>query len=82
MEDKNTTNPIVKSKKNLPKKPTLSETIADYKAEFKKIVWPTKQDLARKTVTVILTSLLVGIIVSCMDIIYSAGYDCILSLLG
>lgn len=89
MEEKNTTNPNEKNESKKQKqpvkknsKPTVSETIADYKAEFKKIVWPTKEVLAKKTVTVILTSLLVGIIVSCMDIVYSAGYDCILSLLG
>ncbi|MEY8321760.1 preprotein translocase subunit SecE [Lachnospiraceae bacterium 46-61] len=89
MEENNTTNPSEKNESKKQKKqpnknakPTFSETIADYKAEYKKIVWPTKQDLARKTVTVILTSLLVGVIVSCMDIVYSAGYDCILSLLG
>ena len=87
MEEKNTTNPSGKTKeqKKLPKKndkPTFSETIADYKAEFKKIVWPTKQELAKKTVTVILTSLLVGVIITCMDMVYSGGYDCILNLLG
>lgn len=89
MAENNTTNPsgkdeLKKQKKqpNKNSKPTFSETIADYKAEFKKIVWPTKQELAKKTVTVILTSLLVGVIVSCMDIVYSAGYDCILNLLG
>lgn len=87
MEEKNTTNPSGKTKgqKKLPKKndkPTFSETIADYKAEFKKIVWPTKQELAKKTVTVILTSLLVGVIITCMDMVYSGGYDYILTLLG
>lgn len=90
MEEKNTTNPSGKNESKKQKKqpnkkntkPTFSETVADYKAEFKKIVWPTRQELAKKTVTVILTSLLVGVIVSCMDIVYSAGYDCILNLLG
>ena len=87
MEEKNTTNPSGKTKeqKKLPKKndkPTFSETIADYKAECKKIVWPTKQELAKKTVTVILTSLLVGVIITCMDMVYSGGYDYILTLLG
>ena len=87
MEEKNTTNPSGKTKeqKKLPKKndkPTFSETIADYKAEFKKIVWPTRQELAKKTVTVILTSLLVGVIITCMDMVYSGGYDYILTLLG
>ena len=56
MEENNTTNPNEKNeskkqKKQQPKKnakPSFSETVADYKAEFKKIVWPTRQDLAKK----------------------------------
>ena len=90
MQENNTTNPSeknesTKEKKQKPKKntkPSFSETVADYKAEFKKIVWPTKQELAKRTVTVILTSLLVGVIITCMDFVYSGGYDWILSLLG
>ncbi len=90
MEENNTTNPNEKNeskkqKKQQPKKnakPSFSETVADYKAEFKKIVWPTRQDLAKKTVTVILTSLLVGVIITCMDFVYSGGYDWVLNLLG
>ena len=90
MQENNTTNPSEKNeskkeKKQKPKKnakPGFSETVADYKAEFKKIVWPTKQELAKRTVTVILTSLLVGVIITCMDFVYSGGYDWILSLLG
>ena len=90
MQENNATNPSEKNeskkeKKQKPKKnakPGFSETVADYKAEFKKIVWPTKQELAKRTVTVILTSLLVGVSITCMDFVYSGGYDWILSLLG
>jgi len=63
-------------------KPTFGEIIADYRAEFKKIVWPSRKDLAKQTVTVIFTSILVGLIIFCMDTVYTTGYDFILGLLG
>ena len=90
MEEKNTTNPSEKNelKQAKPKqvkqvnKASFSDTIADYKAEFKKIIWPKRDELSKKTVTVIITSLLVGVIIFCMDTIYTTGYNFILSLLG
>lgn len=89
MEEKNTTNPSEKneSKKESKKqekkgdKPGFSETFRDYKAEFQKIIWPNRDEIAKKTVTVIITSLFIGAIIFCMDTIYTAGYDVILSLL-
>ncbi len=89
MEEKNTTNPSEKneskqsskkSRKN--EKPGFSETLKDYKAEFQKIIWPKRSELGKKTVTVIVTSLLMGVIITCMDTVYTVGYDFLLSLLG
>ena len=68
------------NKKN--KKHSFSETVADYKAEFKQIVWPTRKEAASKTVTVIVTSLLIGAIIFCMDTVFGGGYNFILSLLS
>ncbi len=34
-----------------------------YKAEFKKVVWPSRKDLIKETVTVIFLSLIVGVII-------------------
>jgi len=90
MEEKNITSPSEKNelKQATPKqgkkesKATFSSTVADYKAEFKKIIWPKRDELSKKTVTVIITSLLVGVIIFCMDTIYTTGYNFILSLLG
>lgn len=89
MEEKNTTNPSEKNeqqakpkqqKKEEPKK--SSSKWDDYKAEFRKIIWPKKEELAKKTVTVVFTSILIGAIIFCMDTVYTAGYDLLLSLLG
>ena len=63
-------------------KESFSDKAKDYKAEFKKIVWPNRQEVLKKTVTVIVTSLLMGVIIFCMDTVYTTGYNLILSLLG
>ena len=39
------------------------------KAEFKKIVWPDKKKLAKQTVAVIVCSLVLGVIISIVDVI-------------
>lgn len=90
MEEQNTTNPNEKdeSKQKKPKqsqnheKATFSDTVKDYKAEFRKIIWPNREEMTKKTITVIFTSLLVGVVIFCMDTVYTAGYNFILSLLG
>lgn len=71
------TKPAQAKKKNSDK-----DTFADYKAEFKKIVWPDRADMVKRTATVIVTSLIVGVIIFCMDTVFSAGYSAILGLMG
>lgn len=89
MEEKNTTNPNekndgkekpAKAKEN--HKETLSDKWQDHKAEFHKIIWPKKEELGKKTITVIFTSLLVGALIFCMDTVYTVGYNVLLNLLG
>ena len=43
------------------------------KGEFKKIVWPDKTTLAKQTVTVIFVSLLVGAMITVIDLLFQAG---------
>ena len=64
------------------KKGNDKDTFADYKAEFKKIVWPGRPEIAKKTVTVIVTSLIVAGIIFCMDTVLSTGYSTMISLIG
>ncbi len=52
-------------------KPGFGELVADHKAEFKKIVWPNKSDVIKKTGTVIVTSIFIGAVVFCMDTVFS-----------
>lgn len=77
MEQKTTNNPNEKHKK-----PSLGAVIADHKAEFKKIVWPKKDEIAKKTATVIVTSLLIGLIVFCYDTVFMGAIDMAMSLFG
>ena len=45
------------------------------KAEFKKIFWPDKNTLAKQTVAVVSVSVILGVIISVIDIIVQYGID-------
>ena len=45
------------------------------KAEFKKIFWPDKNTLAKQTVAVVSVSVILGVIISIVDIIVKYGID-------
>ena len=55
--------------------------IAKHKAEFKKIKWPTRQELIKETVVVIFISLIVGAIIFGVDEVVQIGFSKILSIL-
>ncbi|MDY6325676.1 MAG: preprotein translocase subunit SecE [Catonella sp.] len=38
------------------------------KTEFKKIIWPTKKDLGRESTSVIATTVVLGLIISLLDL--------------
>ena len=89
MEEKNITNQTNEVKQTKPapqakakKKDNDKDTLADYKAEFKKIVWTTRIEVVKKTATVIVTSFIIGVIIFCMDTVFTAGYSAIIGLLG
>ena len=50
------------------------------KAEFKKIIWPNKQSLARQTVAVISASVVLGILIALMDYIIQYGVEFLVGL--
>ena len=45
------------------------------KAEFKKVFWPDKNTLAKQTVAVVSVSVILGVIISVIDIIVKYGID-------
>ena len=48
----------------------ISDFLKGVKAEFKKIVWPTKDDIVKQTIAVISSSIVLGIIISILDFIF------------
>lgn len=48
------------------------------KAEFKKIVWPDKESLAKQSVAVIIVTFIVGVIVAILDSVIKYGIDVII----
>ncbi|WP_317855698.1 preprotein translocase subunit SecE [Chakrabartyella piscis] len=85
-ENKNTSTNQTSANKKVEAKKTKKndgkDSFADYKAEFKKIVWPDRPEVIQKTFTVIVTSLLIGAIIFCMDTVFSTAYNGIIGLLG
>lgn len=90
MEELKTANPNEKnevkkasSKKSPAKeKEGLSKKLADCKAEAKKIVWPNRETVKKNTITVIITSLLIGAIIFGMDTVYTTVLNLFIGLLA
>lgn len=56
--------------------------IKDLRGELNKVVWASKEDLTKQTITVVCTSLLFGAIISCMDYIYDFGFKVFVQVLS
>ena len=50
------------------------------KAEFKKIIWPNKEEVRKQTIAVILISLVVGLVIAVLDMGLQYGIDFIINL--
>ena len=50
------------------------------KSEFKKIIWPTKDALVKESVSVIVISVILGIIIAIVDVGVKYGFDKLLQL--
>lgn len=76
---KNELKPKKQSKKN---NQSFSETVKDYKAEFHKIIWPNRFEVSKKTVTVMVTSLIVAGAIFFMDTVFTTGLNLLINLIG
>lgn len=54
---------------------TPTRWIDGLKSEFRKIIWPNKEDLAKQTAAVIIVSVIVGIIIAIVDTVVQYGID-------
>lgn len=50
------------------------------KAEFKKIVWPDRTSAAKQTVAVVIISIILGLIIAFLDVIFRYGVDFLVNL--
>jgi preprotein translocase subunit SecE len=57
-------------KKNESKKFFVVEKLQEFRAEFRKIVWPDRPTLIKHTITVITISLIFGALITLMDAIF------------
>ena len=48
----------------------ISDFWAGVKSEFKKIVWPKRDDIIKQTIAVITSSVILGVIISILDLIF------------
>lgn len=74
MEEKNTNKTA--SKKN---KSSVQQFYDKHMAEFRKIIWPSRQTLIKETVTVICLSLVVGAIIWGYDEVFSYLYSALVN---
>ena len=63
-------------------KPSFGAIVADHRAEFKKIVWPSKDETVKKTFTVVVVSLVMSVIIFGYDTIFTSCTDLVMKLLG
>ena len=50
------------------------------KAEWRKIIWPTRDDLVKKTGVVVTVSVILGVIISILDFLIQHGIDFLIGL--
>lgn len=50
------------------------------KAEFKKIIWPSKESVAKNTAAVVIISVIIGVIIALLDTIFTYGINFLMGL--
>lgn len=50
------------------------------KAEFRKIIWPTREDVTKETTAVVVVSVILGFIIVVLDFLIQHGIDFLVTL--
>ena len=50
------------------------------KAEYKKVIWPNREEVRKQTIAVVLISLVVGLVIAVLDMGLQYGIDFIINL--
>ncbi|MCL1863096.1 MAG: preprotein translocase subunit SecE [Defluviitaleaceae bacterium] len=53
----------------------VKSTYQTYRAEFRKIVWPSRETLFKHTITVIVVSLMFGVYIAFFDFIFGQAFQ-------
>ena len=56
-------------------KEKVKKFFSDYKSEFKKVTWSSKEDVRRNTITVIVVIVALVIVIAILDVIFSGGIE-------
>jgi preprotein translocase, secE subunit len=70
------------AKKPEKSKFNLAEIFKVHMAEFKRIIWPSREEVIKQTITVIVISLIIGLIIWGLDIGYENLYQAAVTALG
>ena len=65
---------------NKAEKTQKKSSFKGVKSEFKKIIWPTKENLTKETVQVVVVSVILGILIAIIDVGVKFGFDKLLQL--
>ena len=57
-----------------------SDWFTGLKSEFSKIMWPTKEQLAKETTAVVVVSVILGVIIALLDFVIQYGVDFLVNL--
>ena len=57
-----------------------SQWIEGLKAEFGKIIWPTREDVTKETTAVVVVSVLLGCVIALIDFLIQHGVDFLVNL--
>ncbi len=60
------------------KAPVVKSWFKGLKAEFKKIVWPDKESIAKQTVAVVIITAILSVIIALLDAAVKFGIDVII----
>ena len=50
------------------------------KAEFRKIIWPTRDDIQKETTAVVVVSIILGVVIALLDFLIQHGVDFLVNL--
>ena len=58
---------------------SLANVYKTHAAEFKRIIWPSKNEVIKQTIIVIVISLIIGLIIWGLDISFEKGYEALIN---